>query len=504
MFTAKMPIVKNTLYCHQLLVIIFLFSCSKAPTLIHVKGHKKVLDNITIIIQESGLQTNLGIKVVELESDETIYEWNSQALFNPASNNKLYTCIAALAILDSNQTFSTSVYQDTAALYLVGGGDPHLTLEQLDTMARTISDTMKLHLGRDYWFQNNRVRLRTIDLAKKLNYLILDDSMFDGVPYGPGWMWDEGSWWYAAQISALSVNENCVDFYVTPGPKGQPVIIRTNPVTDYITITNQSITVNDTTDFKKLKITRDWKKQTNSFTITGNVMDTASTDTFQRNVHDPTLYSGTVFSEMLQTRGININHVIKAPLSPGAIKLAEHRSRPVNHALTEFMKRSENLTAELLVKHIGAVVYDTVGTWNNGLLAIKTFLHDTVGIDTNTFRLSDGSGVSRYNYSSPDHFIKLLTWAYNNKPVRDKFLNTFPIGGWDGTLEDRMQNEESLAKIIAKTGTLSGVSCLSGYIFTTRGDPLAFSILMNGYVDEAKPFRSLQDKIVNALTEIKL
>ena len=151
MFTAKMPIAKNTLYCYQLLVMIFLFSCSKAPTLINVKGHKKVLDNITTIIQESGLQTNLGIKIVDLESDEIIYEWNAQALFNPASNNKLYTCIAALAILDSNQTFSTSVYQDTAALYLVGGGDPHLTLEQLDTMARTISDTMKLHLA---FFQN--------------------------------------------------------------------------------------------------------------------------------------------------------------------------------------------------------------------------------------------------------------------------------------------------------------------------------------------------------------
>ena len=217
MSTTKKPNGKNILICYRLLILIFLFSCSKAPTLFYVKGHKKVLDDITIIIQESGLQTNLGIKVIELESDETIYEWNAQALFNPASNNKLYTCIAALAILDSNQTFSTSVYQDTAALYLVGGGDPHLTLEQLDTMARTISDTIKLHLGRDYWFQNNRVRMRTIDRAKKLNYLILDDSMLDDVPYGPGWMWDEGSWWYASQISALSINENCVDFYVTPG-----------------------------------------------------------------------------------------------------------------------------------------------------------------------------------------------------------------------------------------------------------------------------------------------
>ena len=499
-----MPNRKNILICYRLLILIFLFSCSKAPTLVLVKGHKKVLDNITTIIQESGLQTNLGIKVVELESNETIYEWNAQALFNPASNNKLYTCIAALAIFDSNQTFSTSVYQDNAALYLVGGGDPHLTLDQLDTMGRTISDTMKLYLGHDYWYLNNRIRMRTIDRAKKINYLILDDSMLDDVPYGPGWMWDEGSWWYAAQISALSINENCVDFYVTPGIAGQPVLIQTNPVTDFISITNQSKTVNDTTDFKELKIARDWKKQTNSFTITGNVMDTASTDTFQRNVHDPTLYSGTVFAEMLQTRGININHVIKGPLSKGAIKVTEHKSKPVNYALTEFMKRSENLTAELMVKHIGAVVHDTVGTWINGLLAIKSFLHDTVGIDTNTFRLSDGSGVSRYNYSSPDHFIKLLTWAYNNKLLRDKFLNTFPIGGLDGTLEDRMKNEESVAKIVAKTGTLSGVSCLSGYIFTIRGNPLAFSILINGYVDEVKLVRSLQDKIINALTEIKL
>ena len=96
-----MPIVKNTLYCCHLLGIIFLFSCSKAPALINVKGHKKALDNITTIIQESGLQTNIGIKIVELESNEIIYEWNTQALFNPASNNKLYTCIAALAMLDT-------------------------------------------------------------------------------------------------------------------------------------------------------------------------------------------------------------------------------------------------------------------------------------------------------------------------------------------------------------------------------------------------------------------
>ncbi len=464
-----------------LVMYIYATSCAPPKVFMDNPGQSPMKKMINSLIVDSGLDVNMSIKVTSLNSGEILYALNSQKRLMPASNNKLYTCAAALANLGSDTIFETAIYQQGNNLILKGGGDPDFSLEQLDSLAQIISS-----------------QIESVDT------LFVDESLMDTLHYGVGWMWDEGSWWYAAQISALSINENCVDFYVTPGITGQPVLIQTNPVTDFISITNQSKTVNDTTNFKELKIERDWKKQTNSFTITGNVMDTASTDTFQRNVHDPTLYSGTVFAEMLQTRGININHVIKAPLSPGAIKVTEHRSKPVNHALTEFMKRSENLTAELLVKHIGAVFYDTVGTWNNGLLAIKLFLHDTVGIDTNTFRLSDGSGVSRYNYSSPEHFIKLLTWAYNNKPVRDKFLNTIPIGGWDGTLEDRMQNEESVAKIIAKTGTLSGVSCLSGYIFTTRGDPLAFSILMNGYVNEAKPFRNLQDRIVNALTEIKL
>ena len=146
-------------------LLIFFFQCSNPPTLYNISGHKKVINPITSIIQSSSLQTNIGIKVIDLKSNEIIYEWNPNSLFNPGSNTKLFTCIAALALLDTNTTFSTSVYQDTNAIYIVGGGDPHLTIEQLDTISQTLSDTIKLHLGRDYWFLNNRVRMRSIDLA---------------------------------------------------------------------------------------------------------------------------------------------------------------------------------------------------------------------------------------------------------------------------------------------------------------------------------------------------
>jgi len=485
-------------------LLIFLLQCSNSPTLYSVKGHKKVIDPITSIIQSSGLQTNIGIKVIDLKSNETIYEWNPNSLFNPGSNTKLFTCIASLALLDTNTTFSTSVYQDTNAIYLVGGGDPHLTIEQLDTISQTISDTIKLHLGRDYWFLNNRLRMRSVDLAKNINYLVVDNSIFDNIFYGPGWMWDEGSWWHAGQISAMSLNENCIDFYVSPGKLGKPIIINTHPTTNFISIQNESITVNDTTNFQKLKIKRDWGNQNNNFIISGNIMDTSSVDTMQRNIHDPSLFVGTVFAEMLVSKGLNIKHIIKGSVPNNAMKITEHESKPIVHSLNGLMKRSENLTAELIVKYIGSTVYDTIGTWNNGLLAIKTFLHDTVGIDTNTFSLSDGSGMSRYNYSSPNHFISVLSWAYNNKNIRNQFIETFPIGGVDGTLEERLENIDTTTTILAKTGSLAGVSCLSGYIISNTKNPLAFSILMNGFVNSSTLYRKLQDEIVYALTKIKL
>jgi PBP4 family serine-type D-alanyl-D-alanine carboxypeptidase len=302
----------------------------------------------------------------------------------------------------------------------------------------------------------------------------------------------------------MSLNENCIDFYVSPGKLGKPIIINTHPTTNFISIQNESITVNDTTNFQKLKIKRDWGNQKNNFIISGNIMDTSSVDTMQRNIHDPSLFVGTVFAEMLVSKGLNIKHIIKGSVPNDAMKITEHESKPIVHSLNGLMKRSENLTAELIVKYIGSTVYDTIGTWNNGLLAIKTFLHDTVGIDTNTFSLSDGSGMSRYNYSSPNHFISVLSWAYNNKNIRNQFIETFPIGGVDGTLEERLENIDTTTTILAKTGSLAGVSCLSGYIISNTKNPLAFSILMNGFVNSSTLYRKLQDEIVYALTKIKL
>ena len=273
-----------------ILLSLFILSCSNPPNIYRTNGTVFLKKRINNIINSSNLSTNLGIKAISLKTGETLFELNSNSLFNPASNNKIYTCLSALALLDTNYYFKTEVFQDGNDLYLVGGANPDLTLDELDSLALVISSK----------------------ISGKRN-LILDDSILDQTIYGQGWMWDEGSWWYAAQISALSVNDNCVDFIIKPGELGENAIIQTKPESNYYKIINNSITVDDTTDFKEFKIDRDWQGGTNTFTISGNILDTTSIDTIYRNIHDPTYYTGNLFMEALGRNKICLLYTSPSP-----------------------------------------------------------------------------------------------------------------------------------------------------------------------------------------------
>lgn len=446
--------------------------CTQTPSIYKGKGSPSVEKKIYDIIDASHLSTNLGVKAVSLKSGKVLVDLNSHSLFNPASNNKIFTAVSSLALLDTAFKFQTEVRYENGRLYLIGGGDPDLSLSSLDSLATIVS---KANLS--------------------VKQLILDDTRHDSLTYGEGWMWDEGAWWYSAPISALSVNDNCVDFLINPGNVGEQAQIITNPQSSYYSIQNESKTVNDTTGFEKITIDRDWQNGTNKFTITGHIMDTTSTDTVFRNIEGPTDFVGHVFREMLETKGMDIPSIGKGETPQSVELIAVHRSQSLIHSVKNLMVESDNLTAELLIKTIGFESDSIQGNWDNGLIQVRTFFNDVVGLDTTTFSMKDGSGVSRYNYAAPDHFIRLLTWVYDHPELRDQFIQTLPRGGVDGTLKDRGFPET----IYAKTGSLTGVTTLSGYIFKPNDDVVAFSILMNGFTGSPAPFRKLQDKIVTAL-----
>ena len=453
-----------------LVMYIYATSCAPPKVLMDNPGQSPMKKMINSLIVDSGLDVNMSIKVTSLNSGK--YALNSQKLLLPASNNKLYTCAAALSNLGSDYIFETVIYQDGYNLILRGGGDPEFSLAQLDSLAQIISS-----------------QIESVDT------LFLDESLMDSFHFGEGWVWDEGSWWYAAPISALSLNDNCIDFFVQPGELGHPAQVSTNPATNYIKIDNQSVTVNDTVDFQKFKIERDWAERTNSFTLSGEILDTSSIDTLVRNIYHPPLFAGNVLKEMLAEKGTSIKIVSIGNVTENGKLLVSHKSDSLLQSALNLMTESDNLTAELYVKTLG-ISDDKPGNWNDGITTVKSFLADSAGIDTAAFRMADGSGVSRYNLTSADHFIQLLTYMYTS-PLKKDFLYILPGGGFKGTLEDRLESTGS--KIRAKTGHLSGVSCLSGYAFSPQYGPLAFSMLMNGYIGSSRDYRKLQDDILEIL-----
>jgi D-alanyl-D-alanine carboxypeptidase/D-alanyl-D-alanine-endopeptidase (penicillin-binding protein 4) len=470
--------------------VLFLFSligvtCSRPPALSPETGQRELTKTIHYLITHSGLKTNLGVKVVSLKTGKTLYAVNEDHLFNPASNNKLFTSLAALKLLSPQFQFVTTVWIDSALaildtiprLTLKGGGDPDLSVDDLRQLAETVAEKIKV-----------------------IDTLILDPSIFDDRVQGNGWMWDEGDRWYSAQVTGLGVNDNCVDITVTPAEANQPPEIIINPNTDYVTINNQAITLEDTTGLQKLRIKRRWEVASNTIDITGNILTSDEPKTYYRNVEDPMLFTGYVFKELLAEAGtIVMGPMMKDTLRTPASQIAVHQSLPLREANVNLMKKSDNLTAESFVKMIGHVTTDKSGSWETGILAIKSFLFDEVGLDTNQFKYVDGSGVSRYNYCSPSQLIEVLRYGFQDYTINAEYLAALPTGGWDGTLKKRLRSEVINRRIRAKTGTLEGVSCLSGYVYTADDEPLAFSILINGYVGEAKPYQTLQDELCTLL-----
>jgi len=432
------------------------------------------MNKINKIIEASGIDLNMGIKIVSLKNNKTLYAYNSQKLLMPASTNKLYTCAAALHYLGNNHTFKTRVLKNNNNLILKGGGDPDLTINQLDSLAIIISKNIK-----------------------KVDTLYVDDTLLDSLNYGEGWMWDEGPWWYAAPIGALSVNDNCIDFYVEPGDIGSPANISYFPETSYITFENNSITVNDTLDFNKLKIDRDWVISGNNFSVTGEIIDTTKKDTLYRNIYDPSLFAGTIFRQLLNEHGTTVKQLSRKTQDLTDYKdLTVHYSDSLIISAKNLMNESDNLTAELFIKSIGAL--DTLpGTWETGLDSVKSFLSEQVKIDTSNIRLADGSGVSRYTLTNSEQLISLLSWVYNSKHKND-FISTLPGGGWPkSTLEKRLIEEGS--RVRAKTGGLSGARNLAGYIDSPKYGTVAFSILMNGYIGSSSKHRYVQNQIVKTI-----
>jgi D-alanyl-D-alanine carboxypeptidase/D-alanyl-D-alanine-endopeptidase (penicillin-binding protein 4) len=332
-----------------------------------------------------------------------------------------------------------------------------------------------------------------------------DDSWFDDVEWGAGWMWDDGPFWEWPYVTALTLEDNVVTVTVRPGSEvGAPVVVDMAPPTGYLTL-NVSATTAAPGAAPELVIDRHWDPKENVIDIAGALAIDAEEVTARRTVEEPALYAATVLLELLEARGVEVlGTARRRPLEGAAADtIAAHTSGPLAGSIRNFLKVSDNLTGELLVKAVGAAVSGPPGTYEKGLAAERAFLADEVGVDTTAQRLADGSGVSRYNLVTARQIVALLAYMPSRTDLFPAYLDALPVAGVDGTLEERMRGTAAAGRARAKTGTLNGVTALSGYVPSAEGERLAFSMMVEFYAGSAATRRAVQDSIVAALAAFR-
>jgi D-alanyl-D-alanine carboxypeptidase/D-alanyl-D-alanine-endopeptidase (penicillin-binding protein 4) len=221
---------------------------------------------------------------------------------------------------------------------------------------------------------------------------------------------------------------------------------------------------------------------------------------FKINIINPEKYFLIVFKETLDSNHIQVLGEINTTKYHPSGNFLSAVKRKYSDVIINLNKNSDNLSAEMTLYAIAEKYFGRPATAENGLKKINELI-DSLGLDSRNYRLVDGSGVSHYNVVSSELNVKLLKYIYEKFPAEFELLyESFPIAGIDGTLENRMKMTKAYNNVYAKTGTLTGVSCLSGYLTSKKKHTIAFSIMMQNFVGSSKRAKDLQDKICEILS----
>jgi serine-type D-Ala-D-Ala carboxypeptidase/endopeptidase (penicillin-binding protein 4) len=448
------------------------------------------------VLRDKRLQGAIaGISIRDAASGEILYSYNGEMRLRPASNLKLLTAASALYTLGTQYTFQTKVLMDGALkgstlkgnVYLQGNGDPTLLAKDLNDLAK---------------------KLKTSHINKVEGNIYADDSRFDSVRYPIDLPWSDEDDYYGAGISALTISPgNDFDngtaiIKVQPGEKvGKKAIIHAIPECEYLKIQSDVQTVK--ADGKKLlTVIRDHGN--NNVTIRGTIPLQSPAVRKWVAVWEPALYTLNIFKQSLRISGIKIRkgpeEVRKAPKR--ARILAVHKSKPLGEIILPLLKYSNNGHAEILTKELGKAVYNK-GTWDSGTMAIGKVMN-TFGVRADQLYLRDGSGISQSDLVPPNELTQVL-FAVQSYEWFPAFLNALPVSGSKtrevgGSLRNRLMQKEAAGRIRAKTGSLTGVSSLSGYVDSRSGKRYIFTVIINNFI--VPDIKSIEDKIALSLVHL--
>lgn len=422
-----------------------------------------------------------------LKTGEVIAELDADRLINPASNAKLITTAAALDVLKPEYRFKTEYYirgrlKDGTLwgdLIIKGYGDPTVVSERLQRVASELS---------------------LYGIERITGSVIVDDSWFDDILEAKGWAEEENpDRAYAAPVSALSLNFNAVAIYIRPAERGQPAVVKVDPPVEYVTLQG---TVDTRRTSRRLRVVSQADRTSTLVQVSGAVGDREQPFRVYRRIYDPPRYFASALIAFLKQRGVKVHHRIqKGTVPPGARLILVDRSPQLTEIVSDLNHYSNNFIAETLIKAMAAEASggERPGSFDEGLKIARRFMQEKLGLSEDAYVFGNGSGLNDVNRLSARQVVELLAFMSQDFETGWEFVSSLAVAGTRGTLGFRMRETAAERRLRAKTGTLKGVSALSGYVVDPTGDVIAFSFLTQGYKGSVSKVWDVQNQLGEAL-----
>lgn len=447
--------------------------------------HATIAGGADKLINQVDPGINIGIEVVDLATGTVLFQRNQQKTFTPASNMKLFSDAAALMVLGPDYRFKNQLSISSAqlkdgvlqgALYLQLPGDPSFSRERL---AELFSSLKNWHISR---IKGN---------------VIIDSSHASVSPYAPGWMVNDLAYSYGAPLAPLMIDANRMTVTVNPADKpGEKALIEVGDDTGLVILDNQVITKE-----KGAKCGVDFSLDNqNNLSVKGCVATGQWAVVQQLAIRNPLAYAQSLVRQLLSNENIVLEgQVVLGKAPEGNMLISTDTSKPVAQLMADTLKPSDNLYADSLFLHAANKLNGSPLNWNEAQPVIKKFLQEQTGIDLQKAVLTDGSGLSRDDLLTPEQTTSLLRFLYDRFPLSYEYIAALPVSGRDGTLQRRFKKPDQQDLVRAKTGTMTGVISLSGYLYTANAHTLAFAIFINKLPDTPASVSGRYRYLVDAL-----
>jgi len=429
-----------------------------------------------------------GILVSPLAGGEPLYGRDAQQFFIPASNIKLLTTAAALTQFGPDYQIRTSVYQVPSAegevvVWVVGRGDPSLTQESLRDLAQ-------------------QIRSRGI---RRVDRLVVDDRYFSGDPINPNWEWEDLQAGYGTPANALMLDSNAIALQLIPQAPGQPLqVLFENPLDarDWTVINDSRTLPPGSTEPEFTQLQQDGQRRV--LRVLGQLQAGSEAEEEAIATSEPTGRFLRQFRAALVAAGIEVGSgaIATTPKPDMATELAFTLSPPLADLINAANTESENLYAEALLHLVGANQPNPQSsTLISGLEGTEAILA-TLGVDPEGIDQADGAGLARRNLATPEAFVQTLQ-AMHRSPHAAVYRQSLAVAGVSGTLRNRFRDTPVASRLWGKTGAISGIAALSGYLEPPNYPPLAFSILVNHFDQPVRTVRPTMDEVIEVLATLQ-